>query len=233
MISQDLDFSDSRRAYADVGRCRLDHFLVPDIAERLYGVLFDETEFDVAYACSPSPKLVSASSWRQMDAPGRRSIEGQLMSQAAEGRGFLYCTYMERNKIGASTQSPEFLDEVFSFWAGPEMRRLVAEVTGLEVDGAECQFTRFTTGQYLTRHRDTLLGNRRRLAFVLSLSQAWHPDWGGLLHFYEEAGDVSEVWIPRFNTLQLFDIRQIHGVSAVAPCAPRGRFSLTGWFTVG
>lgn len=111
------------------------------------------------------------------------------------------------------------------------MCHAVSEVTGIEVQGAECQFTRFTNGQYLTRHRDTLAGNRRRLAFVLSLSQGWHPDWGGLLHFYEQTGDVSEVWIPRFNALQLFDINHIHGVSAVAPCAPRGRYSLTGWFT--
>ena len=35
MISQDIDLLSSHRAYADVGRCRLDHFLVPDIAERL------------------------------------------------------------------------------------------------------------------------------------------------------------------------------------------------------
>ena len=231
MIFPQIDFRAAQSAFARDGRCRVDPFLAPEIADRLYKTLSTETEFDVAYACSPSPQLVSAESWRQMDSGDRRSLQNQLMGEAAEGRGFLYCTYMQRNRISATTGSPEFLDEIFSFWSGDRMCHAVSEVTGIEVQGAECQFTRFTNGQYLTRHRDTLAGNRRRLAFVLSLSQGWHPDWGGLLHFYEETGDVSEVWIPRFSALQLFDINHIHSVSAVAPCAPRGRYSLTGWFT--
>lgn len=231
MISPEIDLRAAQLAFARDGRCRVDTFLAPEIAERLYATLSSETEFDVAYACSPSPQLVSAESWRQMDSRGRRSLQNQLMGEAAEGRGFLYCTYMQRSRIGATTGSPEFLDEIFSLWSSERMCRAVSDIAGVAVQGAECQFTRFTNGQYLTRHRDTLEGNRRRLAFVLSLSQGWHPDWGGLLHFYEETGDVTEVWIPRFNSLQLFDISHIHGVSAVAPCAPRGRYSLTGWFT--
>lgn len=231
MISPEIDLRAAQLAFARDGRCRIDTFLKTDVAERLYATLSNETEFDVAYACSPSPQLVSAESWRQMDSRGRISLQNQLMGEAAEGRGFLYCTYMQRTRVGATAGSPELLEEIFSLWSSERMCRAVSDIAGLEVQGAESQFTRFTKGQYLTRHRDTLAGNRRRLAFVLSLSQGWHPDWGGLLHFYEETGEVSEVWIPRFNSLQLFDISHIHGVSAVAPCAPRGRFSLTGWFT--
>jgi len=231
MISENIDTHLAQRDYRAMGRCRIDHFLSEAVSQELYKALDDHTEFDVAYACSPEPKLVSAEAWRNMDGPGRQRLHSQLRSQAAEGRGFLYCTYIARRQVGASSRQAALLDTVFDFWGGEALRRIIFDVTGIEVTGAECQFTRFTPGQYLTRHRDTLVGNRRKIAFVLGMSRDWHPDWGGLLHFYRESGEIEEVWIPRFNTLQIFDITHIHGVSAVAPCAPRGRYSLTGWFT--
>lgn len=230
MIQSNLSLEAATQDFAAKGRCRIEGFLDSDIAERLYSVLSDKTDYDVAYACSPTPRLVSAKSWRAMDANGRRALQQQLTQRASEGQGYVYCTFLRKGREAAATQEPEFLEDVFDFWRGDSVRQLVHTVTGLRSTDAESQFTRYTAGQYLTRHRDTLDGNKRQLAFVLSLSKQWHPDWGGLLHFYEEDGEVQEVWTPRFNTLQLFHIKQIHGVSLVAPCAPHGRYSLTGWF---
>ena len=115
MISTEIDFRAAQSAFARDGRCRVDPFLAPEVADRLFATLSTETEFDVAYACSPSPQLVSAEYWRKMDSGRRRSLQNQLMGEAAEGRGFLYCTYMQRDRISATTGSPEFLDEIFSF----------------------------------------------------------------------------------------------------------------------
>ena len=231
MIDSQVRLDEAEKAFKKFGRCRIRDFLQVDLAERLYRTLSESTAFDVAYACSPTPKLVSPDFWRNMDPSALNSIKQQLVARAREGQGFLYCTYMARERQGAASENPEVLDEAFAHWSGTEMRELVSRVTGIVVGGAESQFTRFSTGQYLTRHRDALDGNKRLLAFVLSLSKDWHPDWGGLLQFYEESGDVSETWTPSFNTLQLFDISHIHGVSLVTPAAPRGRYSLTGWFT--
>jgi Rps23 Pro-64 3,4-dihydroxylase Tpa1-like proline 4-hydroxylase len=69
-----------------------------------------------------------------------------------------------------------------------------------------------------------------RIENVLGLSKAWHPDWGGLLQFYEEDGTPGDAWIPHFNCLNLFDIRHIHSVTYVTPFAGEPRLSLTGWF---
>jgi len=231
VINNDFEISAAKKAFTEAGRCRIDDFLEPDLAERLHTELSEGMNYDVAYACSPTPKLVSTAEWQAMKAPTRAALTGQLKARASEGQGFLYCTYLAKRRVGATSRDDEFITSIFSFWGGEVMRKLVADLTNLTVQGAESQFTRFTAGQYLTRHRDTLVGNTRRLAFVLSLSKGWHPDWGGLLHFYDDGGEIQETWIPRFNTLQIFDIQQIHGVSLVAPCAPRGRYSLTGWFT--
>ncbi len=95
------------------------------------------------------------------------------------------------------------------------------------------KYTRYTAGQYLTRHSDNITEEGRRVAFVFSFSRAWHPDWGGMLQFYEGDGTPRDAWMPEFNTLALFDVRHIHSVSYVAPFAAATRYSLTGWFTTG
>ena len=196
MIQPNLSLEAATQDFAAKGRCRIEGFLDSEIAEQLYKVLSEKTEYDVAYACSPTPRLVSAKSWRAMDATGRRALQQQLTERASEGQGYVYCTFLRKGREAAATREPEFLEDVFSFWRGDSVRQLVHTVTGLRSTDAESQFTRYTAGQYLTRHRDALDGNKRQLAFVLSLSKQWHPDWGGLLHFYEEDGEVQEVWTP-------------------------------------
>ena len=64
----------------------------------------------------------------------------------------------------------------------------------------------------------------------MSFTKDWHPDWGGLLHFFEDNGSPRDFWVPMFNSLTLFDVRHVHSVSYVTPFAKGQRLSLTGWF---
>jgi Rps23 Pro-64 3,4-dihydroxylase Tpa1-like proline 4-hydroxylase len=65
---------------------------------------------------------------------------------------------------------------------------------------------------------------------VINLGHDWQADWGGLLQFFDESGQVTESFVPRYNTLSLFRVPQLHAVSLVAPWAERPRFGITGWF---
>jgi Rps23 Pro-64 3,4-dihydroxylase Tpa1-like proline 4-hydroxylase len=94
---------------------------------------------------------------------------------------------------------------------------------------ADAQATRYNTGDFLTRHDDEIAGKGRKLAYVLSLSQGWRAEWGGLLIFNDTGGGVAETFVPRFNTLSLFAVPQPHSVSYVAPYAGEPRLSITGW----
>jgi SM-20-related protein len=40
---------------------------------------------------------------------------------------------------------------------------------------------------------------------------------------------VTNAWIPRWNTLTLFDGRRVHAVSPVSAFAGDGRYSIVGW----
>ncbi|MEQ1493596.1 MAG: 2OG-Fe(II) oxygenase family protein, partial [Terricaulis sp.] len=63
----------------------------------------------------------------------------------------------------------------------------------------------------------------------LGFSRKWEPDWGGLL-FLDENKDISRAYLPRFNTLTVFDGLRLHSVSAVSAFAPAPRLSVVGWF---
>ncbi|OZA59360.1 MAG: hypothetical protein B7X78_08485 [Sphingomonadales bacterium 39-62-4] len=79
-------------------------------------------------------------------------------------------------------------------------------------------------------HNDSHVMEGWRVAYVLNLTSAdWQPDWGGYLNFLDEDGDVICGWKPRFNTLNLLRVPQLHQVTYVPPFAPRARYAITGW----
>ncbi|MBD8524978.1 2OG-Fe(II) oxygenase [Pseudoxanthomonas sp. CAU 1598] len=107
------------------------------------------------------------------------------------------------------------------------------ELTGFtDIRKVDAQATRYLPGHFLTAHDDdgSPTGQIRRVAYVLSLSERWHPDWGGLLNFYDgDSGQIQDTFVPAYNTLSLFTTPQYHAVSTVAPYAPLPRLSITGW----
>jgi Rps23 Pro-64 3,4-dihydroxylase Tpa1-like proline 4-hydroxylase len=124
-----------------------------------------------------------------------------------------------------------FLYGMFEYLNSPAMLGFIEQITGRrDIVRADAQYTRYSAGQYLTRHRDDIEGTTRRLAYVFGFTRRWHPDWGGLLQFYEDDGTPRDAWAPAFNRLSLFDIRHVHSVGYVTPFAGESRLSLTGWF---
>ena len=101
-----------------------------------------------------------------------------------------------------------------------------------DIKQVDAQATLYEPGDFLTVHTDDQDAQfTRRVAYVYSLCQGWKPDWGGLLHFHGDDGDITETFVPEYNTLTLFTVPQAHSVSAVAPFVGAPRLSITGWFT--
>ncbi|HEV2111091.1 MAG TPA: 2OG-Fe(II) oxygenase family protein, partial [Gammaproteobacteria bacterium] len=106
----------------------------------------------------------------------------------------------------------------------------VKRVTGVEdVVRADAQATRYIPGSFLRKHNDVNQEGTRRVAYVLNFTKDWQADWGGLLQFLDADGHVEETYFPAFNSLTLFEVPMWHNVSYVVPCAPRGRYAITGW----
>ena len=92
------------------------------------------------------------------------------------------------------------------------------------------QATRYLPGEFLRTHDDRHEQEARRFAYVLNLSRDWEADWGGLLHFVDDAGGVSASYVPNFNSLSLFKVPARHHVGLVAPWARQPRLAITGWW---
>jgi Rps23 Pro-64 3,4-dihydroxylase Tpa1-like proline 4-hydroxylase len=109
--------------------------------------------------------------------------------------------------------------------------QLLRDITGQsEIVGADGYATHYGPGHFLSRHTDEAADWRRIAAYVLNLTfVGWQPEYGGYLTFYDEQGDVDLAIRPKFNSLILFSVPQVHGVTRVAPFAPFGRAAISGW----
>ncbi len=235
MINPDHDSARLAKLFEVDKRLVIENFLQGDVADRIHNACLDSVPFSIQYVLDGKYQSKSQQDMTKMDAQEKQVINRKILTDASQGIGFLYGAYLNsrvsEDPDKTHSEGLRFLHDVFRYIGSEDVLGLIREITGKsDITGAEPQYTRFTPGHFLTRHRDVVKGRGRRLAFVLGLTKGWHPDWGGLLQFYEENGMPRDAWMPRFNVLSIFDVSHIHAVTYVAPFARTPRLSLTGWF---
>lgn len=234
MLNSDLDIETLANRYGEDNRARLTNILAPESAEQITQCCETKLPFDFIYHLDGQNKVTSAKDMAAMNIEEQKSLHKKLLQAASQGIGFLYGGHMMNRSDEESNPELAILYEFYNYLGSEEALEVFRKITGIqELSGVDAQFTRYTPGQFLTRHSDNITEEGRRVAFVFSFSRAWHPDWGGLLQFYEANGTPRDAWSPEFNSLALFDVQHIHSVSYVAPFAAAPRLSFTGWFTTG
>jgi hypothetical protein len=231
VLNPDLDLQVLTSTYRKDDRVRIANFLRPEIATELLDCL---VEIPFAFTCHRRGLnvVIPRSDMLALPELQRRELLADLHAAASQGIGFLYGGYRidpaQRQSAGPKIE-PVY--DLLNYLNSPEILNFVSQISGMDdLRFADGQATSYTPGQFLTRHRDRVDGEERRLAYVLGFTREWHPDWGGLLQFYDDDGSPRDAWAPRFNSLALFDVRHVHSVTYVAPYARKQRLSLTGWF---
>ncbi len=229
MLNSNLDVALLRSQYQEDNRVRIDDFLKTDVAETIEQALKEQLKYDLIFFSQGKNHVMSSDQMNSLDTATQQDLQRELQQLAMNGNGFLYAGYrMEGEK---KNNAPKILQELFEFMNGDAVRTLINDITGVDnIDNASGQYTRYTAGQYLTRHTDDIQAEGRLMAYILNFTKLWHPDWGGLLQFFEKSGVPRDAWEPRFNSVSLFDVQHIHSVTYVAPHAVDGRYALTGWF---
>lgn len=232
MLNPNIDRKALAAQYAADDRVRIPALLEEAVAERIRDICLRDVPWEYLTHVDGKNIVIPASDFERMNQGDANELYRKVSSAASDGVGFFYCGYkIDRRHADTDSEDLRFLHDVFDFLSGDEMLGLIRDVTGRnDIRSADAQYTRYAPGQFLTRHRDAHDAEQRRLAYVLSFSKHWHPDWGGLLQFFEEDGTPRDAWIPTFNAMSLFDIRHIHSVTYVTPFALQPRLSLTGWF---
>jgi len=210
-------------------RVRLYPFLMPDNADLLLQSLDTETAFSSAFNIDGANGVLTDAEMRNLSPVDMQNLQEKIYQNASEGCGFLY----GRNNITGQHRDPgpSVLSEFANLLNSETMLSLIRDISGhQDIQAASAQATRYLPGNFLTRHNDFNPDEGRRVAYVMSFAQDWHPDWGGLLQFYQQDGTPRDAWSPQYNTLTLFDVEHVHAVTFVAPYAKIPRFSITGWF---
>jgi SM-20-related protein len=230
-LDPSLDVDDAARAYRSEGHVQIAPFLAAGCAEALRDHLIARAEwqrdlqlpgrqrrqFSAAELAELSPAQVEA--LRKLAAPN-------------EAKGFRFC-YESIGIVdhqGRRLDPDTLLDAFAAFLSSPDTVAVLRRIVGEErVAYADAFASRYAPGDFLSIHQDTHEGVARIAAYAFGLTREWRPEWGGLLLFHDERGDVARGLVPRWNALNLFAVPVDHSVSEVARFAPAPRLSITGW----
>lgn len=233
-INPALDRAALARRFAADGRVQIRDVLEIGAARALREVVATRTPWGAGWqAGEDGPHALRADEAARLPPAERAAVAGRInRAMRAGDYAFSYARYpmVDAYLNGWDAGGPH--DIVLEHINSEPCLDLVRTVTAMpELHKADAQATLFAPGHFLARHVDAHAAEGWRIAYVLSLcGDDWRPDWGGYLLFFDEDGDVSAGFRPRFNTLSLFAVPTPHSVSYVPPFAPAERVSLTGWF---
>lgn len=231
MINNELDFDGYRIDLARHTRVQIPNFLQLDAAERLRLCLQNEVPWTLAERSDGISKTISAADYALMDEQARAEHLQKAYIRAKTQFQFVYESYMMVAAAKEGRDPTLILHAILEFLNSEEFIAFARWlVNDPKITHASAQATRYRAGHFLTRHQDKDPHEDRSYAYVINLSKNWHPDWGGLLQFENDNGDVTQTFTPQWNSLSLFKVPQSHTVSLVAPYATEDRLAITGWF---
>jgi len=218
------------KVYARFGRIHIGDLLREEDAMRIHDALVNRTPWnltiihnDLVYDITPEQyAAMSEEQIRAMDAEviafARKQYEGRYRTLRLSDHGEPFAGAIP--ELGALTK----------FLNGEEFLAFIRKITGNAAAAyTDAQATCYWPGDFLHPHYDAQTEKSRLFAYVMNLSPKWNVEWGGLLGFIDRDSHLAEAYTPKWNALNLLDVRLYHYVSHVAPFADGRRYSVTGW----
>ncbi len=232
MLNPALDRAALAERYRQKNRIQIREALSEGAANDLFDILTRNTEWSLVWReADGHVETKRLPEMAAMPPQQRTQIINAIYARAREQFAFIYQANLMAENYASGRNPGHPLHRVFESLNGPDFIDLIRAVTGIEtIVKADAQATLYGPGHFLNTHDDKIAGHKRRVAYVLNMTQNWNPDWGGLLQFYDDDGGVEDAFVPRFNTLSLFTVPQSHAVSYLPPFAPARRLAITGWF---
>ena len=195
-INDITNITELKNEFSENDIVRVFNFLEQTGLNELKISLETKVNFDNAFHLNGQNRQASDAEIKALPVTTQNQLYQDIHRLAASGAGFLY----GRHKIeqGSIEQLSDFLAQLNS----ESTLKIIKEITSItDLTHADGQATRYRRGDFLTRHIDNIPGETRRIAYVLGFTEGWHPDWGGLLQFFEKDGTPTRSWSPAFNSL--------------------------------
>lgn len=218
------------QSFVATGHVRLENAFAPETAEALHRHLNEELEWWRVVNQGERTWDLGPESIAAMADGGDTPLLDAVYKGAREGFQFLFDSVRVSDEPAERTARGLLLDRLVDAMNDAVNLGVLRRITGSEdIVRADGQATRYLPGHFLTGHDDDIDGKGRIAAYVINLTPQWRTEWGGLLQFHDEAGDVTRGLKPRYNAIHIFRVPQLHSVSPVAPFAPHPRLCITGW----
>jgi SM-20-related protein len=227
-INPALDIAALAAEYAARGHVSVSDFLTGDGADRLHGALAARSDWAWAVSAGETVYDITADARAEMSPVQHAELDARVNAAARDGFQFRFSS-LRVPDTAAERRADDLLHRFATFMAGDDVRAFAAALRGQDdVRWADAQGTAYHPGDFLTGHDDDVAGKHRLCAYVMGLTPAWRPEWGGLLLFHRDGGRIDGL-VPGFNRLNLFALPVVHSVSQVTPFAGGVRYAVTGW----
>jgi len=127
----------------------------------------------------------------------------------------------------SSIENKEFIQNLF-FLLNLELE--ISKLLEDKVFKAQSVFvSKYTYGHFLSPHNDASLG--RKYAFVYNLTKDADEKKGGCLNFIDDKNNITYKLLPKFNSLNIFDVENIKDSHCVDEIIDKNykRYSISGW----
>lgn len=215
--------------YAHNRRLLIPDVLLASAATAIHDRLAGAMPWRLAYSDGTGHRIeLSSEQVAAMDADARNRLAADVATRAADGHQIFHNLLpLDARDAGDS------LAALSGALRGADFLDFVRTVTGIAaLDWGDAEATAFASGHFTTRTDG--LGNDgasggRCVGFELMFNTAWKVDWGGLLLFFDDRGQIREGFTPTYNALALFALPQLHAISCVAPFTGAPRLAVRGW----
>jgi len=227
-----LDAKTLAAEFRKARRLQISELLEEASAQALYTSMTEETPWFTAYRDGDQDHMIPEDQLRSMAPKEIQDLQTRVWRQARDGFEFMYGCYPLMDEDLRQKNPKLVLYQWVDLINSEGFLDFIRDLTGMtSLVRADAQATWYRKGQFLTLHNDYDPSDEgKRVAFVLSLSREWLPDWGGILQFYDDDFNIEAGFLPRFNALSLFETPQNHSVTYVTPFCGNRRLSITGWF---
>jgi hypothetical protein len=127
----------------------------------------------------------------------------------------------------SSIENPEFIQNLF-FLLNLELK--ISKLLEDKFFTAQSIFvSKYTHGHFLSPHNDDVLG--RKYAFIYNLTKNADEKKGGCLNFINDENNITYKLLPKFNSLNIFDVENIKDLHYVDEIIDKNykRYSISGW----
>jgi SM-20-related protein len=230
-LSSALDVRTAAATYARAGRVQVTDVLEAPCAQRAYECLRNEVPWQLHFNDGDRTYDVPGDQVQLLPEANRVLLLDAIHAKAQTRFQYLFNNFPIYDVHAAGRLHELYIMRVFEHLNSEGFLAFARELTGVtSISLVDAQATLYRGGHFLTCHDDLVTGKGRVAAYVLNFTPQWRADWGGILNFIDDEGDIVEGYTPRFNALNVFKVPQRHAVSYVTPFAQTGRYSISGWF---